>query len=122
MGDAGLEPATSALSRRNRAGRRGDQAARFGTKRLQTLGTFVPCADRFNPPMPVVMFENCSNDRSCDLALEQTSGVPAFGETEGAGFRGPGDHSWDRSGTPRGTAAPGSRTRARAKAGPLGRA
>jgi hypothetical protein len=61
MGDAGLEPATSALSRRNRAGRGGQQAAWMGTKWLQIERMPVPIADPWKPPIPVVVFENCSN-------------------------------------------------------------
>jgi hypothetical protein len=46
MGDVGLEPTTSALSRRDGVGRRGKQTARFGTKWLQAGGMVVPSVDR----------------------------------------------------------------------------
>jgi len=60
MGDTGLEPVTSALSRRSRAGTDGLRTARKGRKHLQNRPFWFPATTPPFPPFPVEMCARCA--------------------------------------------------------------
>ena len=71
MGDAGLEPATSALSRRNRVGKGGDRWARKGMIWRENLVRSVPTPDREIRGMPGELCDRSATARRTHPGLSE---------------------------------------------------